>query len=135
MMARPQFVTLQPSVLESRLEFCSRSLQRPFLPVLSNSHRHRRSQHHLVVQASRQDDKSLSQLEREVPPEQRPVNELQELKESSLYSWVSYKINKLQTFTDFLYTAFSTCSKSNLTLFSPFRPSKFDYLIFYLSLF
>ena len=39
--------------------------------------------------ASRQDDKSLSKLEVEVPPEQRPVNELRQLKESPLYSWAT----------------------------------------------
>ena len=33
--------------------------------------------------------KSLSQLEREVPPDQRPVNELQQLKDSLLYSWAT----------------------------------------------
>ncbi len=93
-MTGPQIVSLRQNLLDTRLGACTPSLQRPILPVLYNSHlRRRRSQHlaTLVVHASRQDEKSLSQLEREVPPEQRPVNELQELKDSILYSWVSLK--------------------------------------------
>jgi hypothetical protein len=74
----------------------------------------------LVVHASRQDDKSLSQLEREVPPEQRPVNELQELKESPLYSWVRKKNKKLQNKLPSSFTgSLSTQSKPKLTLFPP----------------
>ena len=93
-MARAQISSLQQGALDARLDVCTRPLQRPFLPVQTKLHRRsHRSQHlekTLVVFASRQNDKSFSQLEREVPPEQRPVNELQELKDSILYSWVSY---------------------------------------------
>lgn len=32
-------------------------------------------------------------LEREVPPEQRPVNELKALRKTSLYSWVSFRFS------------------------------------------
>jgi hypothetical protein len=89
-MAQLQIASLQQGVLDGRLDLCRRLIQRSFSPVLSNSHyRPRRRSQHLVVKSSRQNDKSLSQLEREVPPEQRPVNELQELKDSYLYSWVS----------------------------------------------
>lgn len=41
-------------------------------------------------QASRKEDSgSLSKLEYEVPPDQRPVNELKQLKDSPLYSWAT----------------------------------------------
>lgn len=93
-MARAHISSLQQGALYIWLDVRSRPLQRPFLPVQTKIHRRfHRSQHlekTLVVYASRQNDKSLSQFEREVPPEQRPVNELQELKDSILYSWVRY---------------------------------------------
>lgn len=41
-----------------------------------------------VFARSQQDDSNLSRLELEVPVDQRPVNELNELKNSPLFSWV-----------------------------------------------
>lgn len=87
-MALPRTISAASTLLEMRLESPFTASQRPFLPH-RNSH-HRLGRHSTQIFASKQDNQSLSQLEREVPPDQRPVNELQQLKESTLYSWVSY---------------------------------------------
>ena len=89
-MGLPRSIAAASSLLELRLESPFAASQRPFLPHRS-SHRclGRRS---TLVSASKQDNRSLSQLEREVPPDQRPVNELQQLKDSALYSWVRSKV-------------------------------------------
>lgn len=42
----------------------------------------------IIMAADQSETESLSELEVEVPEDQRPVNELNQLKTSFLYSWV-----------------------------------------------
>lgn len=49
----------------------------------------RRSRPSYSQPSRREDGGSLSKLEYEVPPDQRPVNELKQLKDSPLYSWAT----------------------------------------------
>lgn len=60
---------------------CSIESMHPYRHIVSNKSR-------IVMAADRSETESLSELEVEVPEDQRPVNELNQLKTSFLYSWV-----------------------------------------------
>lgn len=91
-MALARSITAASTLLEMRLESPFTASQRPFLPQrISHG---RLGRHSTPISASKQDNQSLSQLEREVPPDQRPVNELQQLKDSALYSWATLELSE-----------------------------------------
>lgn len=69
---------------------CRHQHHRPWKSVI-HTERYRKSPQTTIVFAEPESPtQSWSELEIEVPKDQRPINELEQLKTSFLYSWVRY---------------------------------------------
>lgn len=67
------------------------------VPYLLREHVHKKyvkDINQVMIVCSGRNEQSLSELEIEVPEDQRPVNELRQLKNSFLYSWVRGDISQ-----------------------------------------
>jgi hypothetical protein len=112
------FCALQPSAMERYVIARPVHLRLPMPCILSQRGGCARA----MRGSSDSDDSSgLGQLEIEVPKEQRPVNELQQLKDSPLYSWVGYiRSPKVYFCVHWLITLFLSATPASFHVFHPF---------------